>query len=562
LVALLSLRLGGSTSRELLANTFWPDSDGDKQAQNLRKAFSDVRSVLEPEASDPKILLIQGENVVLDPRKVATDVSQFKLLTDRGLSDIQTEASLAQAIELYRGPLLPDRSDSWIGLYRMELEERLGQSVERLISQLLKCGQHQAATLLGRRVLSLAPLREDIHVALMRAYASAGLTTEAIRQYEELEGLLQEHWGEQPSAMANLVLQGLSKEPARPVIPAGRESNAENSGGALFANSPFYIERPSDQVIAGGIRRRESTLLVQGPRQVGKSSLLARVLNESRSEGTKVALTDFQGFSRDQLATVESFYKGLLFSLARQLGAKLSYEEVWSDWLGPNSNLDFAVESVLTQVDQPVVWALDEGDRIFGTSFADDFYGLVRSWHNRRALDPQSALRHLTILISYATEAHLFIKDLNQSPFNIGLRTLLQDFDRVQIQDLASRYGGKLSTEETDSLWHVTRGHPYLTRKALDWLYLRGHSLEEICTLAPSESGPFSDHLRRLVEVVTRDPETAAEVGRLLRGETFLESKSGSRLIAGGLLVVNQEGKVDFRVPVYRACLARGLSVA
>ncbi len=50
-------------------------------------------------------------------------------------------------------------------------------------------------------------------------------------------------------------------------------------------------------------------------------------------------------------------------------------------------------------------------------------FGLFRSWHNSRALDPTSPLNRLTLAIAYATEAHLFITDLNQSPFNLSSLT-------------------------------------------------------------------------------------------------------------------------------------------
>ena len=50
----------------------------------------------------------------------------------------------------------------------------------------------------------------------------------------------------------------------------------------------------------------------------------------------------------------------------------------------------------------------------------------------------------------YATEVHLFIRDLNQSPFNVGTRVALEDFTRPQVARLAELVGG----------------HPCLTRRA------------------------------------------------------------------------------------------------
>jgi hypothetical protein len=64
---------------------------------------------------------------------------------------------------------------------------------------------------------------------------------------------------------------------------------------------------------------------------------------------------------------------------------------------------------------------------LFSHKYASDIFSLFRSWHNLRALDPYGPWCRLTIAIAYATEAHLFISDLNQSPFNVGTRLTLED---------------------------------------------------------------------------------------------------------------------------------------
>ena len=43
----LALRLGRKVPKTELADLLWPDSDGDRQAQNLRRAISDLRQALE-----------------------------------------------------------------------------------------------------------------------------------------------------------------------------------------------------------------------------------------------------------------------------------------------------------------------------------------------------------------------------------------------------------------------------------------------------------------------------------------------------------------------------------
>ena len=44
--------------------------------------------------------------------------------------------------------------------------------------------------------------------------------------------------------------------------------------------------------------------------------------------------------------------------------------------------------------------------------------------------------------IAYATEAHLFITDMNQSPFNVGARLTLKEFSKEQVTELNCLYSG------------------------------------------------------------------------------------------------------------------------
>src|SRR5262245_46874020 len=91
-----------------------------------------------------------------------------------------------------------------------------------------------------------------------------------------------------------------------------------------------------------------------------------------------------------------------------------------------------------------LVWGLDEVDRLFNYDYASEIFGLLRSWHNLRALEPAGPWRRLTLALAYATESHLFITDLNQSPFNVGLQLTLEDFTIAHVVELNRRYAEPL----------------------------------------------------------------------------------------------------------------------
>ena len=71
----------------------------------------------------------------------------------------------------------------------------------------------------------------------------------------------------------------------------------EPVGGAVPPGSPFYTERPTDAEFMQAMKAGESIILIKGPRQMGKTSLLARGLQQAREMGCKVVLTDFRSFN-------------------------------------------------------------------------------------------------------------------------------------------------------------------------------------------------------------------------------------------------------------------------
>ncbi len=70
-------------------------------------------------------------------------------------------------------------------------------------------------------------------------------------------------------------------------------------------DSPFYLERPADKTIAKLAVQHGVTVLVKGPRQVGKTSLLARAQACARQKGLTTFYVDFQLADETRFASLE-----------------------------------------------------------------------------------------------------------------------------------------------------------------------------------------------------------------------------------------------------------------
>ena len=93
----------------------------------------------------------------------------------------------------------------------------------------------------------------------------------------------------------------------------------------------------------------------------------------------------------------------------------------------------FIKREVLRKLDRPLVWGNGRRGPAVHLRFRHPGFRAVSRLAQRALLDPDGPWSRLTMAIVRATEPHLFIQDLNQSPFNLGTKIALQDFTGEQV---------------------------------------------------------------------------------------------------------------------------------
>lgn len=327
----------------------------------------------------------------------------------------------------------------------------------------------------------------------------------------------------------------------------------EPVGGAVPLDSAFYIARPSDATVHEAVQRHDSLVLLKGARQMGKTSLLARALQLARTKGAKVIFTDLQKLDAAHLATAEAFFLTIADFFFDQLDLYNFPTDLWDRYRPPAENFErYFRNEVLNRVYGPVVWGLDEVDRLFPCSFARDVFGMFQAWRQYRQQSPQEPWQQVTIILSYATESQLFIRDFDNPPVNFDTRVTLEDFTSTSVAELNRRHGSPLlDAADLDRFIQLVGGHPFLVRRSLYEMTANHLTLDQFIDLVQRDEGIFGDHLRRLIFLLNKDPELKAVVKGVLNGGPCGSDESFNRLRNSGLFAGGSMAKAAPRCQLY-----------
>jgi TolB-like protein len=197
LLAYLARHPGRRTSRDRLGALLWGRCGDERARTNLRQTLMLVRKTL-ARAAGPCVIG-HGDALYLDPDHVMVDVAEFEELCREQAPD-----ALERAAALYRGEFLEGFAlneefyEEWLRAERQSLEERALDALMTLLRCHLDAGNAEQAIRVARKALSLDPLRETAHRALMQLFADTGDRALALKQYQSCCDVLSAELGVQP----------------------------------------------------------------------------------------------------------------------------------------------------------------------------------------------------------------------------------------------------------------------------------------------------------------------------------------------------------------------------
>jgi hypothetical protein len=330
------------------------------------------------------------------------------------------------------------------------------------------------------------------------------------------------------------------------------ERSAKIFPTAVDSDARFYMVSPYEHRCNEELKKPGSLIRIKSPHKMGKSLLMARLLNYSQQQGYRTVTIDLAQTNQKIFTDVEKFMQWFCASVGKSLGIRVKIEEYWDDIFGANDNsTDYFENYLLDRQNSSLVLAIDNFDRVFQYPDIEiDLCGLLRGWHERSKTKDQWQKLRLVIVHSQESYAQM---DINQSPFNIGLPIELGEFTPAQVGELLERHGAIWHEGDLDRFVGLIGGHPYLVRSALYALTVDDLSLDRFLQTAPTEAGIYSDLLRGHLKVLEDFPELGVAMKKVVETDlpVNLRSAEAFKLDSMGL-IIRVENDVLPRCNLYR----------
>ncbi len=279
---------------------------------------------------------------------------------------------------------------------------------------------------------------------------------------------------------------------------------------------PNYIERPPiENNCYKNITQPGSLLRIKAPKRMGKTLLIKNIINYFKKLKYKTVGITMHIADRKNLSNINLFLQWFCNIVCKELELEDKLDKYWNEDCGINYSCNIYFEEyLLTKINSSIVLALDDVDVLFSyPHIAEDFFTLLRVWNEEAK--SRKIWKKLRLVLAYSTDKYIQL-DLNHSPFPIGIRIELRDFNQAEVKDLAKRHKLDWDDVEIEKLMKLVGGHPYLVQQAIT--YCLNHNkinFDELLETASKEI--YQEHLQRYSLIFEKNSNLANAMGHVIK---------------------------------------------
>jgi TolB-like protein/DNA-binding SARP family transcriptional activator len=241
LIGYLALREGREIPRGTLTGLLWGERSEEQARASLRQTLSELRAALAASVRQP--IIATKESVTRAPGSAWIDARVLEAAAASADESALRDAAALLGGELMEGLSIGESSfEQWLTAERERFRHLAASIHARLMERAERGGRWEEALTHGLKLLSIDPLQEHVHRALMRIYAAQGRHDAALAQYERCRNELSDQLGVRP--------QPETEELAREIRASRRDGAARPRVEPLPASEPDPPVLPSKPSIA------------------------------------------------------------------------------------------------------------------------------------------------------------------------------------------------------------------------------------------------------------------------------------------------------------------------
>lgn len=321
-------------------------------------------------------------------------------------------------------------------------------------------------------------------------------------------------------------------------------------------DSPFYIERlPIESLCHETLVQPGSSIQIVAPKQMGKTSLMTRILQQAREEGFHTIALNVQLAESSIFRDLNRFLQWFCAVVTRGLDLPHQVPTYWDDIYGGNANSTYYFETyLLPKLGNPLVLALDDADVLFNyPEIASEFFSLLQTWGEKASYGDRCSQiwQNLRLVIVHSTEVYA-MSGVNSIEFTAELSIQLPEFTTEQVQDLVIRHGFSWQPQQVKQLYQLLGGHPYLVQLTLNAIKTEKIPIDQFLATVTGEADIYREHLHQCLWYLHHDPELMSALMQVVNSSTPVEFDPiiTARLQNLGLVRVDQ-GKVSLPCQLY-----------